>query len=287
MKTILVPVDFSPSSDSACKYAIALAKEFKAKLILMHAFESTVLYSKIPLTTVQLDYSYLFNNAASKLKKYYKKLIKITGKIEVELNVQTGLPSTRIAELALDKKADLIVMGSTGKGSIDLALIGSNTSRTIRNAPCLVMVIPPKAVYKGLGKIVYATDMTSDNLKHAKRLLPICKNLKSELIFLNVSNSNAKPTLSDFKKINTKINNIVDYSKTSEFIANDSDIVKGVEYFLKYNKADCLSVYTHHKNIIERIFNPSISKMLSLHTSIPLIVIHKHDFDASSFSMKN
>jgi len=44
MKTILVPIDLSPNSAAACKYAIELTKETDAKLILMHAFESTVLY---------------------------------------------------------------------------------------------------------------------------------------------------------------------------------------------------------------------------------------------------
>ncbi len=288
MKTIIVPIDFSTNSDKACKYAISLARDVNAKIILMHAFESTVLYSKMPLLTVQMDYSYLFNNALHKLKTFYKRISPLAGKIEIELNIQVGLPSARIIELALEKKADLIIMGTTGKGFVDRIMIGSNTSRIIGNAPCMVLVIPPKAIYKGLKKIVYATDMSKDNLKHAQKILTIGKKFNSELVFLNIDENNQDANNNDLKKFKAKIKNVIHYSKMSGFIANDTDVTRGIDYFLKYFKADCLAIYTHHQNIFSRLFNKSITKSLSVHANIPMLVIHESDFEEfKSTQMKN
>ena len=42
MKTILVATDFSESSDQASKYAVELAKAFKAKIVLYNAYQLLV-----------------------------------------------------------------------------------------------------------------------------------------------------------------------------------------------------------------------------------------------------
>ena len=278
MKTILVPTDFSANADKACQYAIALAKDLKAKIILMHAFETPTSYTSVTMMTIQMDYATIHNSAINKLKNYYKKISKTAGKIEIQLVVQQGLASARIKELALEKKADLIVMGTAGAGSVERFLIGSNTTRTIRNAPCMVLAIPPKAKYKGLKKMVYTTDLTVENLNHANALAPLAKNFNAEIIFLNVNNQFIEYDDNDLKQLKSKIKHHIRYPKTSSYVCTESNILYGIDYFLKSHKADCLAVYTHHRTFIQSIFGNSVASSLSFHTSIPLLIIHEHDF---------
>jgi len=278
MKTILVPTDFSGDAVNACKYAIALARETSAKIILMHTFETPVLYSEIPLVTTRLDYATLHDYALNELRRFHQKVSKGT-KLTWELVLQQGLASSRIIEIALEKKADLIVMGTTGKGSIERKLMGSNASRVIRNAPCLVLAVPPKAKYNGLKKIVYATDLLTDNLHHVKTMVPFAKIFGSEIMFLNI-----RPELStgneedELKKITRKIKSHVSYPKTSGYVCVDGSVEKGINFFLKKHKADCLAMYSHHRNLIGNIFNPGITSEVAVHTAIPLLVIHESDF---------
>ena len=72
MKTILVPTDFSANADKACQYAITLAKDLKAKIILMHAFETPVSYTSVTMMTIQMDYATIHNAAINRLKNYYR-----------------------------------------------------------------------------------------------------------------------------------------------------------------------------------------------------------------------
>lgn len=53
------------------------------------------------------------------LKGYYTKIRKAAGKITVELVLKEGLASARIKEIAIEKKAALIVLGTTGKGTVE------------------------------------------------------------------------------------------------------------------------------------------------------------------------
>ncbi len=286
MKTILVPTDFSANADKACQYAIALAKDLKAKIILMHAFETPTSYTSVSMMTIQMDYSTIHNSAISKLKNYYKKISKTAGKVEIQLVVQQGLASARIKELALEKKADLIVMGTAGAGAVTRFLIGSNTTRTIRNAPCMVLAIPPKAKYKGLKKMVYTTDLTAENLNHANALVPLAKNFNAEIIFLNVNNQFIEYDDKDLKQLISKIKHHISYPKTSSYVCTESNVLSGIDYFLKSHQADCLAVYTHHRSLLQSIFSFSVAKSLSFYTTVPLLIIHEHDHIASEQIIK-
>jgi len=279
MRTIVVPVDFSPNSDSACNYAIEIAKRTGAKIILMYAFESALLYSKIPLTTMQLDYSFLFNGAAKKLQTFRKKIERHAKGVEIELSVQQGLPSSRVTELAMEKKADLIVIGSTGKGKVERIMFGSNAIRTIKHAPCMVLVVPPKATFNGFRKIAYATDLTKDNLAHANKLLPLANLFKSELVFLNIS-EDADLKSKQLKAVEEKIHKTVNYKIVSGIISVDFDTVRGVNFSAKSQKVDCIAVYTRHHDLVNRIFGTSIASSLSLHIEMPLLVLHEDDYVA-------
>lgn len=285
MKTILVPTDFSKNAHNACKYAIEIARETKAKIILLHAFETPVLYTEIPMT-MQMDVIVFEKSAAAELKKYYRKINEIAKGVKIELMLQQGLASARIKETALEKKVDLIVLGTIGKGALEKLLLGSNTTRLIRNAPCPILVIPPKAKYAGLKKIVYATDLTVENLSHTATLIPFAKTFNSEILFLNIN----YPLITgdkqeDIQNISRVIKKNVKYPKISGYACMDENVSEGIKYFLKKNKADCLAMYTHHRGILESVFKRSITEKVAIHASVPLFVIHEKDFseDISEF----
>lgn len=56
-----------------------------------------------------------------------------------------GLPAETIAEEARAWQADLIVVGSHGKGWVDRILIGSTAERLVTELPTSVLVVPVKA----------------------------------------------------------------------------------------------------------------------------------------------
>ena len=104
MKTILVPTDFSATADNACKYAIELARQTQAGIILMHTYETPVLYSDMPMLEMHMDFASLRDAALDKLTKYSKRITRYAKDIKVELLLQQGLASAGSMKLLWKKK---------------------------------------------------------------------------------------------------------------------------------------------------------------------------------------
>jgi nucleotide-binding universal stress UspA family protein len=60
--------------------------------------------------------------------------------------VRKGIPAERIAEEAGAWRADVVVVGSHGKGWVDRILVGSTTERLVTELPASILVVPVKAM---------------------------------------------------------------------------------------------------------------------------------------------
>ncbi len=267
MKTILVATDLSKTSHNACLYAIDMAKELKADIILLHVFET-------PLLFAGQYYTVYHELAEKKLKDYHHKIAAQAGTVKITMAIQHGLPSARIVELALEKKADLIVIGTTGNGAVARIFLGNNALRIFRHANCPVLAIPSGSQFKGMHKIVYTTDLQKDNLSSAALLIPFASEFNAEIVFLNVSGAIEKEDFkNDTLELTKQIKKHFTYQKTSGYLCNNLDASEGINYFIKHHAVDCLAIYTHQRNLLSQIFGESVTKRILLHTKTPLLII--------------
>jgi nucleotide-binding universal stress UspA family protein len=277
MKTILCPTDFSKSSENAVRYAIELARISKAKILLMHAYETPVIYTDVTISTIQIDFELLRESALKQLKKLYARLIEQVRDVPIELVLLQGLPSARTVEIAIEKKVDLIVMATTATNQLQRFLIGSNATRVVKHAPCKVLLVPPKAKFGGLKKLVYATDLSEENLMTANQLSDMASLFKSELIFLNIDNKSLVHDESDLTRLTHRIRQFVAYPRMKGYVCTDLNVADGITFFLKKEKADCLAMATHHRKFIQALANPSVTKRVAYQTDIPLLILHMED----------
>ncbi len=277
MKTILCPTDFSKSAENALMYAVELARVYKSKIILMHAYETPVIYTDVTVATVQIDFEELKAGALNKLKKYYSKIHGEVSDVPFELVLQQGLPSSRINEIAIEKNVDLIVMATTASSQVQRFLVGSNASRVVKDSQCLLMLVPPKAKFEGLKKIIFTTDLSKENLLASQSVVDIAKTFKSELIFLNVDNQTLVHDDTDLDNVTHKIKQYVSYPKMKGYVCTDLNTADGITYFMKHHKADCLAMVTHHRKFINALANPSVTKRIAYKTDVPLLVIHLNE----------
>jgi nucleotide-binding universal stress UspA family protein len=139
LKRILVPTDFSDSARHALGYGTSFAKEYGAEVLLLHVVENlTVGYASdlfpVPMAEV---YEEISGYAKAELAKL---AAEVRGKgISVRELVAQGKPSAEILRVAREETADMIVLGTHGKGLLDRSLFGSTTERVVRKAPCPVL----------------------------------------------------------------------------------------------------------------------------------------------------
>ena len=144
-KKILVPLDFSECSRVGLDYALGLASEFRAGLVLFHSIiihsyalgdEYTAL--EVPnLLGLQQDF------AEEEMKAWRDQLpksnLKLTSKITVGSLVE------QLDDYVRANAVDLIITSTHGRSGLQRVFIGSTAEQIVRHAPCSVLVVPNRS----------------------------------------------------------------------------------------------------------------------------------------------
>jgi universal stress protein A len=143
IKEILVATDFGAAADNALRYGEALAREFGARLHVLHATPNVFVtsmdgygYAAIP-PHVQED----IETAA---RRHMRE--RVSDEDRQELRAKTTVvthksPAVAIADYARQHAIDLIVMGTHGRGAVAHVLLGNVAERVVRTAPCPVLTV--------------------------------------------------------------------------------------------------------------------------------------------------
>jgi nucleotide-binding universal stress UspA family protein len=140
---ILVPTDFSATSDEALAYARTLAGQFGASLHLLHAFDdpftstafASEMFSTLPLSLREEQITDARRRLDDRLPADQK--ARFSGTAEIV----SGQPAKVIVDYAAAIQADLIVMGTHGRSGVAHLLLGSVAERVVRGAPAPVLTI--------------------------------------------------------------------------------------------------------------------------------------------------
>jgi nucleotide-binding universal stress UspA family protein len=135
--TILCPTDFSAAANKAVAYAKRLAQEADAKLILMTAVEWPFGEAVMSGAVAELRKS-IELNANEALTRL---LPRPADGPRAQAIVAHGKASAAIVKVARARSADLIVMGVSGRGALDVALLGSTTHHVIREGAWPVLTV--------------------------------------------------------------------------------------------------------------------------------------------------
>lgn len=141
IKKILFPTDFSQSSISALNYAVDLAKNYGAKLYMMHVIYDIATSSGtyVPHISMTSMYEELEASARKEMDRFgvdERKDLK-----DIEYSIIRGIPYEEILKFAGNEKVDMIVIGTHGRKGLDRMLFGSTAERVVRNAACPVLTV--------------------------------------------------------------------------------------------------------------------------------------------------
>jgi nucleotide-binding universal stress UspA family protein len=141
-KTILCPTDLSAAGNNAVAYAKRLARAENARLIVMSAIEWPfgAAVTSGPAAELQEALEADTRRALARLLPR-----RAAGRPAAQAIVVHGKASAAIVELAGARSADLIVMGVSGRGALDVVLLGSTTHHVIRHGEWPVLTVPPGA----------------------------------------------------------------------------------------------------------------------------------------------
>ena len=133
---ILVPVDFTPQSQSAVESAAELASRLGAAVDVLHVWRPAQILSGFAVTPDTAD-SMSVQDLELQTKSYLETLeaagIRTCGRLE------RGNPGPTIVEVAEREAYDLVVMGTHARTGLSRVVLGSVAEYVVRHAPCPVL----------------------------------------------------------------------------------------------------------------------------------------------------
>jgi len=137
-KRILVATDFSAPAALALEYARMLARRFEAELLVIHVVEDPFpIRAEFDAPDIAAYRQRLVDDAKRDLATAVAALTDVA----VRTEVLVGTTTRRILDAANESSADLIVMGTRGRGAIVTFVMGSVAERVVRMADCPVMAV--------------------------------------------------------------------------------------------------------------------------------------------------
>jgi nucleotide-binding universal stress UspA family protein len=138
IRTILHPTDFSQHSTNAFRLSCALARDYSARLILLHVLERPVAVYAGVMTPQPPPPATEPRQAAIQQLQHMEPA---DGTLSVERLCEEGEPATGILQIAQERGCDLIVMGSHGRSGLGRLLMGSVAEEVVRKAACPVVIV--------------------------------------------------------------------------------------------------------------------------------------------------
>jgi nucleotide-binding universal stress UspA family protein len=153
MKRILIALDFDSSALKIAEAGYNLARAMQADVILLHVTDEASYYSSqkySPITGFGIfsNEDPVENDVVAEAKNVANNFLKNVGSrfegVTTELAVENGPFAENILEVASQMNADLIVMGSHGRGGWEKILLGSVAEKVLHQSSIPMLIIPVK-----------------------------------------------------------------------------------------------------------------------------------------------
>ncbi|MGN6249081.1 MAG: universal stress protein [Ginsengibacter sp.] len=269
MKNILVPIDFSEASRNATDYAAALARDFKANLILLHIIVPPIVIEDTSASAYLMTEAEILEGDKERMKIEVQN-INAKFRIKPDSYIREGSVTEIIRDFTKSKKADVIVMGMKGRGKSN-SIFGSTTVLVMRKSKIPVFVIPEAGIFRPITNITLASEFDFEQEDYSI-LKELAEKYDGNIRIVNVQKKEEMLSVDDaVGKMNTD-RSFVNYRHSFNTIQN-KNVEKGIHDFLEQNPSDLLAMIAHKHSFFKRMFGTVHTKEMSYQTRIPLLVL--------------
>jgi nucleotide-binding universal stress UspA family protein len=140
-KKILIAIDGEPIAAHAADMGAELARLAGAEMAFIHVIDPELVNAADTGLQPAALAEQAKEDARRLIEEFRKRLPQPASALAF---VEVGSAATEIANAARDWPADLVVIGSHGRGGVKRALMGSVAESVMRHAPCPVLVVRAK-----------------------------------------------------------------------------------------------------------------------------------------------
>ncbi|MGC8865485.1 MAG: universal stress protein [Bacteroidales bacterium] len=265
---VLVPTDFTEVAENAVNQACEAAKFLKYKVVVLHVIDKNTKFNLMKenqtIESINQKLEAICNN------------IKSTYGIEAEYIAQEGSIFTTIGEVAKEKGARLLYMGTHGKVGLEQMLTGSYAMKVISSSPAPVVVVQKRSFDNGYRNIVLPITSDAGPWEKTKWAAYIASSFNSTIHIYQLPGEEISEAVKTITGWFTK-NGIKFTVKMAE---KSSDFSKQVIEYATSINADLIMIMTNpEKGFASFIFGSYDEDIIFNSSQIPVMCINPREFN--------
>lgn len=281
MKTLLIPVDFSTTSDNAVDFAIEWSKAYEYdRIILLKTFYDTV-FDHIVVSAEYAPVSPHYmarerQEATLLMDNLSQHIISKTARAVQVISMVSEAPLLRaILEVVRDESPELIVLGSDNYSYSSGSFVASNVISIAKASPVRVMVVPATYTYQPVKNILVPCDYkTLDSLHKLQNLRIPPQWQDSKLLVLNVDTKERHLDPDDqLKEAEQHIHQLLRDYKHDICYSSDKNIINGILKFTESHKIQLIISLPGKHSFLYYLTHKSISDAICRNAKEPVMIL--------------
>ncbi len=278
MKTILVPTDFSSYANKALNYAVSIAKKNKAAIILLHACELIHSPYQDEKTMIEEHNQSIEEESNSRLEALKKTIVETEG-LQVINELYDGDVIESILEAARSYQPELIVMGTLGKTGLKNLILGSKTAALLSKTDIPVIAIPHDVEWLEPKKMLLALNDPKVDIALLKPVFDLADLFQSNIQAAIFSDTREEAIglmehSRSIHSIQEKLQEVYAGTLVDTVHLSGQDFLDTMEEYISNNHINLLAMITHKRNVVQSLFNRSMTRKMCYHTTVPLLSIN-------------
>lgn len=281
MKTLLIPVDFSTTSDNAVDFAIAWSKDYGYdRIILLKTFYDTV-FDHIVVSAEYAPVSPHYmsrerQEAAVQLERLTKHVTtEVRNGVEVVAMISEVPLLRAILEVVRDESPEMIVLGSDNYKYSSGSFIAGNLIQIAKASPVRVLIVPANYSYQRVEHILVPCDYkTPDSLNKLQDFRIPAQWKDSQLSVLNVdAKERYRNPDEQLKAVEQQVHERLQGYKHQIYYSNEKHTITGILNFAQEHHIQLIISLPGKHSFLYYLTNKSISDAICRNAQQPVMIL--------------
>lgn len=286
---LLIPVDFSESTNTAVSIGFKLAKRFSVHPVIMHSYVAPIFTADEAVDGIDGENEILEAEASQDIREITaKRLTRLRSEIK-NLQKEGQLPDIKFSTMLQEGVAEesileyckltppfLVVMATRGKDKKEEELIGSVTAEVLDSCRVPVFTVPENCKdvkIEDIKNLILFCNMDQHDILTVDALMRMFDYPECDILLVPAMQRK-------ITKVSDKINALLEFFKSnyptanfSTFIPTEDDFRKDIDDIITRRDIDLLIIPNKKTNIFSRIFRPTIAHKFLFERDMPMLVI--------------
>ena len=284
MKTILLATDFSDPATNAARYALRLAQQINADLLLCNVFHVPVDEQvAAELIWPTADYNSVHTESMQQLCQLARSLADELDpnlyQPQIDCISQPGSLLNALVDITTYKQVDLLVMGLHNSDGLTRFLLGSNSYALLDKLSCPVMLVPIFSQFSSLHQLTLATSLHSRDIDGVEMLIKLITPLSPEINLTHIASPrDAKDDQEALMRMVGQGVVKLNYPLITYTSLHFTGVNSGLCWLAQNGKQDIMVMIHRRHTFLSSLMEGSHTKKVMDKMQAPLLVLPGHTF---------